>query len=102
MNDRTMVQFRAPASVALMAAFALIAAVGAGNAQTMQPQYAPPPPPPPQARYMPPQPVWYVAARPSIASNSSACGGDFGMLGKIELERRDLSGTPIDTAQYCK
>lgn len=101
MTDRTMVRFRAPTGVALMAAFALMATAGAGEAQTTQPQYVPPPPPP-QARYMARPPAWYVTARPDIPSNSSACGGDFGMLGKIELARRDLSGTPIDTARYCE
>ena len=83
----------------LAALFAVSATAAVAQAQT-----APPPQnvPPPRAQYVPPPPPRSpMAMRHSVASYSSACGGDFGMLGRIELERRDLADTAVDTSRYC-
>jgi hypothetical protein len=86
---------RALSGAALIAALALFAAGAPAYAQTMTPQYAPPPPPPQAAYYLPP------AMDESVADLPEPCGGDFGMLEKIEAARHDVSQVSPTGGPYC-
>ena len=88
---------RAVRAIPFVTALAVIAATATGYAQTMQPEYAPPPPPP-YAQYMPPP---YAPAADVEVGRREPCGGDFGMLEKIEAARHDVSDANPTGAPMC-
>ena len=89
---------RARRGISLVGALAVIAATGTGYAQTMPPQYAPPPPP--HTQYMP-APMPYEPAAIIEVGRLEPCGGDFGMLEKIEAARHDVPDTNPSGAPLC-
>jgi hypothetical protein len=83
----------------ILSGIAVIAAVtvGSGYAQTVQPAYAPP-----QTQYVPsPAPKMPAAMRDSVADAGTPCGGDFGMLGKLEEARHGVTEVNPSNAPVC-
>ncbi len=80
---------------ALIAAMTVFAAGGPSCAQPMPPQSAPPSPPP-SAAYYGPGPM-----DESVADLPEPCGGDFGMLEKMEAARHDVAEVSPSGGPYC-
>ena len=91
MIDQVKFGHRVIGSIAVMAALA-VGTVATSDAQTMQQQYGgssqvryAPPPQQLQQQNLPP------AMRNSVGEAGIPCGGDFGMLGKLEEESNDVT-----------